>query len=83
MSMQTLDIPKRDRQQRIVLSVASRKYDFLMELLSSFNFVQVEKSEGDSREEIIANLKAAAKEIKLLKAGKLQSRPAEDLLNEL
>ncbi|MDR1526639.1 MAG: hypothetical protein LBS46_03080 [Dysgonamonadaceae bacterium] len=79
--MQTLD--KREKRQRIILNVASRKYNFLMELLGNFSFVQVEENDGDSCKDIIANLQATAKEFKLLKAGKLETRPAEDLLNEL
>ena len=84
MSTQTLDRPKY-RQQRVVLNVAPRKYDFLMELLGNFDFVKVAKEEpdGDSREKIIANLKEAAKDLKLIKAGKLEGRPARELLNEL
>ena len=40
------------------MNVSSRKYDFLMELLQNFDFVKVEEeSDGDSREDIIANLK--------------------------
>jgi hypothetical protein len=45
--------------------------------------LKVEEPDGDSREEIIANLKEAAKELKLIKAGKLHGRPARELLNEL
>lgn len=37
-------VPK--HRQRMVLNVAARKYNFLMELLSNFNFVQVEESDG-------------------------------------
>ena len=86
MSTQTLNRPTRRRpqtQQRVVLNVAPRKYAFLMELLGNFNFVEVEKSDGDSREEIIANLKGVAEDLKLLKAGKLETRPARELLNEI
>jgi len=84
MSTLTLDrSTKRRQQQRIVLNVAPRKYDFLMELLRNFNFVQVEENDGDTREEIIANLKETAKELKLLKAGKLETRPLKEFLNEL
>jgi 3-dehydroquinate synthase class II len=79
----TLDKPKRKLQQRVVLNVAARKYDFLMELLGSFDFVQVEDNSGDSREAIVANLKQAAKDLKLIKAGKLKGRSARELLNEL
>ena len=80
----TLDKPKRKiQQQRVVLNVAARKYNFFMEVLENFNFVQIEGNDGDSREEIIANLKEAAKDLELLKAGKLETRPARELLNEL
>ena len=86
MSTLTLYKPKRRlQQQRIVLDVAPRKYDFLMELLRNFDFVQVTKEEndGDTREKIIANLKEAAKDLKLIKKGKLETRPLNDFLNEL
>jgi len=82
MSTQTLNRPTRHRQQ-VVLNVAPRKYAFLMELLGNFNFVEVEKKNSDSREEIITNLKRAAEDLKLLKAGKLETRPLKDFLNEL
>ena len=73
---------KQDRQ--VVVKVANQKYNFLMELLRSFDFVEVEEeNDCDSREEIIANLKQTAKDLKLLKAGKLKTRPARELLNEL
>ena len=80
----TLDKPKNMRQ-RIVLNVAPRKYDFLLELLQNFDFVKVveEDDDGDSREEIIENLKQAAKDLKLIKEGKLKGRPAREFLKEL
>ena len=80
----TLDKPKNMRQ-RIVLNVAPRKYDFLLELLQNFDFVKVveEDDDGDSREEIIENLKQAAKDLKLIKEGKLKTRPLKEFLNEL
>ena len=84
MSTLTLDKPKRKiQQQKIVLNVATRKYNFLMELLENFNFVQIEKNNDSSRKEIIANLKEAAKDLKLIKAGKLETRPLNDFLDEL
>ena len=83
MSTTTLNIPKLG--QRVVLTVSPRKYDFLMELLYNFDFVQVEEEEndGDSREEIIANLQQAASDVKLIREGKLEGRPAREFLNEL
>ena len=72
-------------RQQIILSVLPHKYDFLMELLQNFDFVQVEQEmyDGDSQEEIITNLKQAAKELKLIREGSLEGRPVEELLNEL
>jgi len=82
MSTLTLDRPK-SRQRQIILNIPSRKYNFFMEVLENFNFVQIEENDGDSREEIIANLKEAAKSLKLIKEGKHIGRPAEELFNEL
>ena len=71
-----------DRQ--VVLKVAKPKYNFLMELLGNFDFVRIEDENAcDSHEEILANLKQTAKDFKLLKAGKLETRPARELLKEL
>ena len=82
MSTQALRSPARHKQ-RVVLNVAPRKYAFFMELLGNFKFVEVEKNDSESREEIINNLKGAATDLKLLKAGKLKTRPLKDFLNEL
>ena len=82
MSTQTLNRPTK-RKQQVVLNVAPRKYAFLMELLGNFSFVEVEKNDSNSREEIITNLKSAAEDLKLLKAGKLETRPLNDFLNEV
>ena len=62
--MGTLNKPK-SRQERIIL-----------------NFVKVVEDEngGDSCEEIIDNLKQTARDLKLLKEGKLETRPARELL---
>ena len=54
-----------------------------MELLGNFNFVEIEKNDGNSREEIITNLKEAAEDLKLLREGKLETRPLKDFLDEL
>ena len=83
--MNTVALNKLKYGQRLVLTVSPRKYSFLMELLQNFDFVQVyqEDYDGDSREEIITNLKQAAKDLKLIKEGKLEGRPARELLKEL
>ena len=83
--MSTVKIDSIKNRQRVVLTVLPRKYDFLMELLHNFDFVNVEhdNTDGDTREEIMDNLKQAAKELKLVREGKLEGRPAYELLNEL
>lgn len=69
--------------RQIVLNIKEAKYKFFVELIKSFDFVQVQEDTGDSKEEIKANLKQAFKELKLLKEGKLEGIPVEDLLDEL
>jgi len=53
-----------------------------MELIKNLDFVQIEEG-GDSKEEIIANLRQGFKEMKLYKDGKLKGTPLNDFLNEL
>ncbi len=106
-------VPK--HRQRVVLNVAARKYNFLMELLGSFNFVQVEESDGedtrheqDMAKELEVKLlkdfleeenittptqrdiaffrriaKNVVKDVALIEAEKLETRPLKDFLNEL
>lgn len=69
--------------KQVVLNIKEDKYKFFMELVKSFDFVQVDENTGDSKEEIIANLTQAFKELKLYKEGKLKGTPAKKLLDEL
>jgi hypothetical protein len=83
--MKTATLNKPQRKQRLVLTVAPSKYNFLLKLLNNFDFVQIEKedNDGDSREEIIANLQQTAKDLKLIQEGKLKGRSAREFLQEL
>jgi hypothetical protein len=83
--MNTFTLKSPDRRERIVLSVSPLKYDFMIELLRHFDFVHVEDAEpdGDTRNEIVLNLQQASRDLQLVRAGKLESRPVEALLNEL
>ncbi len=70
--------------KEVILKVPDKKYGFFMELIKSLGFVKVEKvGEGDSKEEIVENLKRGFEEMKLIKEGKLKTTPAKDFLNEL
>ncbi|MEJ7677432.1 MAG: hypothetical protein WKG06_06090 [Segetibacter sp.] len=53
-----------------------------MEVLKKFSFVKA-KPLTDSKAEILEGIKEAVEEMKLIKVGKLQARPVEELLNEL
>lgn len=70
--------------KQITLNIKDGKYQFFMELVKNLDFVQVEKTDdGDSKEEIIANLTQGFKELKLYKEGKKKFKNAQDLIDEL
>jgi hypothetical protein len=69
--------------KKVTLTIQDTKFQFFMELIKNLDFVKVEEDEGDSKEEIIANLKQGFKELNLYKQGKLQTTPAKEFLNEL
>jgi len=53
-----------------------------MELLKNFSFVKANPL-TPYKAGVLEGIKEAVEEMKLIKAGKLKGRPAEDLLNEL
>lgn len=70
--------------KEITLQVPNNKYKFFMELMKSLGFVKVAKAdEGDSKEEIEANLRQGFREMKQIEEGKLKVTPAKDFLDEL
>ncbi len=69
--------------KRVTLTIQDTKFQFFMELIKNLDFVKVEEDEGDSKEEIVANLRQGFKELNLYKQGKLQTTPAKEFLNEL
>jgi hypothetical protein len=58
------------------------KVAHIMSLLEKYSYVKV-KPVLSEKEQLIADLKEAVKEMKLIKAGKKKARNAEDFLNEL
>lgn len=68
--------------KQVTLSIQDNKYQFFMELVKSLDFVQIE-NEGDSKAEVLANLKEGFKEMKGYKEGKMRGTPLQDFLNEL
>lgn len=69
--------------KQIVLNIKEEKYRFFMELVKSFDFIQIEEVEGDSKKDIVKNLTQGFKDLKLYKQGKLKTTPAKDFLHEL
>jgi hypothetical protein len=67
---------------KILLDIPDSKASFFMELLKNFAFVKA-KPLTSYKARVLEDLKEAVDEMKLIKAGKLEARNAEDLFNEL
>jgi len=68
--------------KEVTLRIPDNKYQFFMELVRNLGFEKTE-DDGDTREEIIANLKQGFNEMRLYKDGKLKGTPLKDFLDEL
>lgn len=68
--------------KQVILNIKEGKFQFFMELVKNLDFVQVDP-DGDSKEEVMTNLKQGFKEMKLYKEGKMKGTPLNDFLNEL
>ncbi len=85
MQMQTINsptfLPEMERKS-ITLTVPNKKYKFFLELLKNFSFIQIKDiSDGDSKEQVLANLKQGFKDMQAIKKNKLKTFPVEDLFN--
>ena len=75
-------------ENQILLNIKdSSKLAFFLEVIKNFDFVSVKKiitdDEINSNDDLLDDIKQAVKEINLVKQGKLNTRPAKDLLDEL
>ncbi len=68
---------------KLILEISDKKYSFIMELLQSFSFVKKITPIDEEKEELKKDIQEAVKELKLVKAGKINAKDARDLLNEL
>ena len=68
--------------RQVILNIKESKFQFFMELVRSFDFVQID-DDGDSKEAILSIIKKGLEEVKLARQGKLKTTPAKDFLNEL
>ncbi|MBX2972928.1 MAG: hypothetical protein KF797_07490 [Flavobacteriales bacterium] len=69
---------------KLVVDVKDNKAELFLELLKTLSYVKVKPAaETDEKAAIIASVKQAVEEMKLVKAGKLKGRPVEEFLDEL
>ena len=69
--------------KQITVLVPDKKYPFFLELVNSLGLKKVNQTDKFGKHQIIAGVREAVEEMKLIKAGKKKARNAEDFLNEL
>ena len=67
---------------KVLLDIPDNKADSLMDVLRSISYVRA-KPLTDSKALLLAEIREAVEEMKLIRAGKMKARDAEDFLNEL
>lgn len=67
---------------RVLLDIKDDKAAFVLEVLQNFSFVKTETLSGE-KSELIEEVKEAVENLNLVKEGKLEARPASELLDEL
>lgn len=66
--------------KELIIEVEEQKYNFLIELLKSFDFVSIKNT---SRKNDLLFIAKGMKEAKLASEGKIKSKLAKSFLNEL
>jgi hypothetical protein len=67
---------------KVLVDVKDNKGDFILELLNNFSFVRA-KSISPAKAQLLEEIKEAVENLNLVKQGKLEARPAKDLLDEI
>jgi len=67
---------------KVLLDIPDNKAASLMDVLKSISYVKV-KPLTDAKALLMAEIREAVEEMKLIRAGKDKARNAEDFLNEL
>ena len=67
---------------KVLIDIPDNKAPFFWELLENFSFIKA-KTITPAKAELIEDIKQAVDNLNLVKQGKLQARPAKDLLNEI
>lgn len=67
---------------KVLLDIQDAKAPYLLEVLKGLSFVKT-KQLTPGKAKILEDIKEAIEEMKLIKAGKLKGRNAEELFDEL
>ena len=67
---------------KAVLDIKDRKAPFVMELLGNFSFVKIQPITNE-KALLLNEIREAVDTVNLIKKGKVQARPAIELLNEI
>ncbi|HRO43363.1 MAG TPA: hypothetical protein PL009_11060 [Flavipsychrobacter sp.] len=68
--------------KRVVLQVQEDKYQFFMELIKNFDFVNVQNRE-DAKKQLIIQIAEGMNGAVLAANGKIKTKPAKNFLNEV
>ena len=72
--------------KQIHLEVPAKQYRFMLKLLQSLPFVHIQAPapvSTEAEQRIYDNVAQGFRELKLMREGKLQAQPVQDLLDEL
>lgn len=67
---------------KVLIDVKDNKAAFILELLNNFSFVKA-KTISPEKAQLLYEIKEAVENLNLVKEGKIEARPAKDLLDEL
>jgi len=67
---------------KAVLDIKDSRASFVMELLGNFSFVKV-KPITNEKALLLSEIREAVDTVNLVKKGKIQARPAKELLDEI
>jgi hypothetical protein len=67
---------------KVLVDVSDNKGDFILELINNFSFAKA-KPISPNKAQLLEEIIEAIENINLVKKGKLKTRTAKDLLNEL
>ena len=67
---------------KVLLDIPDSKAPSLLEVLRGISYVKA-KPLTDTKATLMAEIRDAVEEMKLVRQGKVKARPIEDLLNEL